>query len=121
MHKYRVPIPRGQVAFNADEAFNVARSFGSEYAKTRQFVVKAQVKAEGRRVGFFRENAFHGGIHTAKSITEVREIANKMLGKNYVCPGSEGEGIIVNCVYIQEQLDTQKEIYLRLTLDAKTQ
>ena len=44
MHKYRVPIPLGHVAFSAQEAFNVARSFGVDYK--RQCVVKAQIKVE---------------------------------------------------------------------------
>ncbi len=39
MHNYRIPIPLGQVAFNAKEAFVVARKFGTDYNKP--FVVKA--------------------------------------------------------------------------------
>ena len=46
MHKYRVPIPLGHVAFNAQEAFNIARSFGSDFGFEQEegggkFVVKA--------------------------------------------------------------------------------
>ena len=44
MYKYRVPIPLGHVAFNAQEAFNIARSFGSDFGTdegTGKFVVKA--------------------------------------------------------------------------------
>ena len=70
MHRYRVPIPLGHVAFNAQEAFNIARSFGSDFgAKGKsKFVVKAQVKAEGRTSGYFKENGFHGAIHTVDTI-----------------------------------------------------
>ena len=99
MHKYMVPIPRGHVAFTGQEAFNVARSFGSDYSP-RKFVVKAQVKCEGRSSGYFKENGFKGGIHTVETISEVRDTANKMLGKKYVSPYTDDEGYIVNCVYI---------------------
>ena len=71
MHRYRVPIPLGHVAFNAQEAFNIARSFGSDFGfgqGTGKFVVKAQVKAEGRTSGYFKENGFHGAIHTVDTI-----------------------------------------------------
>ena len=102
MHRYRVPMPKGQVAFNAREAFNIARSFGTDYSG--QFVVKAQVKTEGRVEGHFVENAFHGGVHSLSSISEVRDISEKMLGNRYVGPGTDAEGFIVNCVFIQEEL-----------------
>ena len=39
VHNYRVRIPLAQVAFNAKEAFAVARKFGADYK--RRFVVKA--------------------------------------------------------------------------------
>ena len=48
MHRYRVPIPLGHVAFNANEAFNIARSFGADFRSdktTGKFVVKAQVNS----------------------------------------------------------------------------
>ena len=48
---YRVGIPLGHVAYNAKEAFAVARKFGSDY--DRKFVVKAQVQATGRTRGHF--------------------------------------------------------------------
>ena len=98
MHRYRVPIPKGQVAFNSIEAFNIARTFGIDYG--RSFVVKAQVKTEGRTLGHFRENAFHGGVHTVSSMSDVQNVSEKMLGKNYVGEGTDAEGYIVNCVYI---------------------
>lgn len=120
MHRYRVPIPKGQVAFSATEAFNIARSFGSDFAP-RQFVVKAQVKTEGRIEGYFKENGYHGGVHTLSTISEVRDCSEKMLGKMYVGEGTDDEGFIVNCVYIQEKLDIETEIYLQIKLDSKTQ
>ena len=39
LNKYRVPIPRGNVAFNGKEALLVARQFGKK--KQMEYVVKA--------------------------------------------------------------------------------
>ena len=58
------------------------------------------MKTEGRVEGHFKENAFHGGVHTLSTISEVRDVSDKMLGKNYVGPGTDAEGFIVNCVFI---------------------
>ena len=44
-----------------------------------------------------------------------------MLGKKYIGDGTDEEGFIVNCVYIQEKLDIETEIYLQIKLDSKTQ
>ena len=66
LHGYRVPIPRGHVAFNGKEAYTIARKFGSEYSK--KFVVKAQVQVAGRTKGYFKENGMKGGIHVCDNI-----------------------------------------------------
>ena len=75
MHRYRVPIPLGTVAFNSTEAFNIARSFGADYSPNRKFFIKAQVKVEGRTHGYFKENGFIGGVHAVNSLNAVRETA----------------------------------------------
>ena len=99
MHRYRVPIPRGHVAFTPQEAFNVARSFGTDYSPGT-FYVKAQVKCSGRTSGYFKENGFVGGLHCVDSLTEVKDTAEQMLGKKYVSSKTEKEGVICQCVYI---------------------
>ena len=107
MHWYRIPIPRGHVAFTAQEAFNVARSFGTDYEPQR-FFVKAQVKCEGRTSGYFKENGFIGGLHSVEELSQVRDVADRMLGKKYISEKTEQGGVIVHCVYIQEQIDIQQ-------------
>ncbi len=44
-----------------------------------------------------------------------------MLGKKYVNEDTDSEGYIVNCVYIQEQLEIEQELYLHIMLDTNTQ
>jgi len=72
LHKYRVPIPIGNVAFNGKEAFLVASSFSKK--KQMEYVVKAQVLGGGRGLGHFK-NGFQGGVHIVKTQQEVQQVA----------------------------------------------
>ena len=103
VHKYMIPIPKGTVAFSAKEAFVVGRKFGPDFK--RQFVVKAQVQGFGRTKGFFRENGFKSGIHMCDTISDVRDVADKMLGKHLVLPQSNEEGLMCNSVLVMEHLE----------------
>ena len=60
--RYGVPVPRGEVAFNAAEAGEIARRLGGNVV-----VVKAQIHAGGRGKG--------GGVKLAKSPDEAEKIA----------------------------------------------
>lgn len=120
IHRYHIPIPLGTVAFTPQEAFVVGRKFGPDF--NRQFVVKAQVHGVARSKGYFRENNFRSGIHTCNSIDEVREVADKMLGKHLVLPGMQAnEGLYCNSVLVMEHLEIQKQYFLQLAYDAKEQ
>ena len=48
----------------------VARQFGPEYYENPgcQYVVKAQVQAEGRSKGIFVESGLKGGVHKAHNV-----------------------------------------------------
>ena len=115
MQKFKVPIPKGNVAFNAKEAFLVAKQFGQGY--DQGFVVKAQVLGGGRGMGYFMETGFQGGVHIVKSPEEVQAIADKMCGKTLITKQSGETGFPCNCVYIVEKIRISKEIYMSLTLD----
>jgi succinyl-CoA synthetase beta subunit len=102
--KYGVPVPRGQVAFTVDEAVEAAKNLGGDL-----WVVKAQIHAGGRGLG--------GGVKLAKSLDEVREWADKILGMTLVTHQTGPEGKVVHKVYIEEGADIQKEFYLGMLLD----
>lgn len=70
LHKYKVPIPLGNVAFNGKEAYLVAKQFGQKKADM-EYVVKAQILGGGRGLGHFKENNFKGGVHIVKTADEV--------------------------------------------------
>jgi succinyl-CoA synthetase beta subunit len=69
--RYGVPVPRGEVAFTAGEAADIARRLGGEVC-----VVKAQIHAGGRGKG--------GGVKLARSIGEVEQLTKDMLGMTLV-------------------------------------
>jgi len=102
--KYNVPTPRGKVAFTVDEAVEAARELGGDL-----WVVKAQIHAGGRGLG--------GGVKLAKSLDEVRKLADEILGMTLVTHQTGPEGKLVRKVYIEEGADIQKEYYLGMLLD----
>ncbi|MEL6820439.1 MAG: ADP-forming succinate--CoA ligase subunit beta [Calditrichota bacterium] len=104
LERYGVAVPRGIVAFSADEAEKAARELGGDI-----FVVKAQIHAGGRGKG--------GGVKLAKSPEEVRELADKMIGMNLVTHQTGPEGKTVSRVLIAEGVDIARELYLGIVLD----
>ena len=104
LQRFGVAVPRGEVAFSAEEAETVARKLGGDI-----FVVKAQIHAGGRGKG--------GGVKLAKSPQEVREIAAKMIGMNLVTHQTGSEGKEVHKVLVAEGVDIERELYLGIVLD----
>jgi succinyl-CoA synthetase beta subunit len=93
---YGIPIPRGKVAANPDEAFEIATEIDGPV------VVKAQVLAGGRGKA--------GGIKLAQTPAEARSHAETILGM-------EIKGLPVHQVLIDPAANIAKEIYLSITND----
>lgn len=104
LKKFDVAVPRGGVAFTPDEAVKVAREIGGDV-----WMVKAQIHAGGRGKG--------GGIKLARKLTEVREIASRMLGMRLVTHQTGPEGKIVKRLLIEQGVNIAKELYVGITLD----
>jgi succinyl-CoA synthetase beta subunit len=100
---FDVPVPRGEVAFTAGEAAQIARRLGSPV------VVKAQIHAGGRGKG--------GGVKLAKSPEEAERIAGQMIGMNLVTHQTGPEGREVQRVLVEEGLQIARELYLGLVID----
>jgi succinyl-CoA synthetase beta subunit len=103
LRRYRVPVPRGEPAFTADQAFEAARKLGGSV------VVKAQIHAGGRGKG--------GGVKIAKSAEEARELTARMLGMKLVTHQTGPEGRVVERLLIEETLPIDRELYLGVVLD----
>lgn len=106
--KYHLPVSKGEVASNVEEAVRIADKLG-----TQRWVVKAQVHAGGRGKA--------GGVKLVKSKDELTEAAKGMLGKNLVTYQTTAAGQPVNQVLIEETCDIQRELYLGAVIDRATQ
>lgn len=104
LKKFGVTVPRGKVAFSADEAVDAAKELGGSL-----WVVKAQIHAGGRGKA--------GGVKIAKSLEEVRQHAQAMLGSSLVTHQTGPEGKIVRRLLIEEGIPIARELYLGVVLD----
>ncbi|MCH8943774.1 MAG: ADP-forming succinate--CoA ligase subunit beta [Proteobacteria bacterium] len=99
-----IPVPRGIPADSAQAAVKAAEELGGDI-----WVVKAQVHAGGRGKA--------GGVKLARTLDEVREFADGMLGRQLVTHQSGPDGLPVNIVYVEEGSDIDRELYLSMLLD----
>src|SRR5437016_10208688 len=102
--RHGVPVPRGEVAFKAAQAGEIARRLGGSIV-----VVKAQIHAGGRGKG--------GGVKLAKSPDEAERLARDMIGMTLVTHQTGPEGRVVTRVLVEEGLQMTRELYLSLVLD----
>jgi succinyl-CoA synthetase beta subunit len=102
--RYGVPVPRGEVAFNASEVGEIARRLGGQVV-----VVKAQIHAGGRGKG--------GGVKLAKSPDEAEAIARSMIGMTLITHQTGPEGRVVSRVLVEEGLQMTRELYVSIVLD----
>jgi succinyl-CoA synthetase beta subunit len=102
--RHGVPVPRGEVAFNASEAGEIARRLGGQVV-----VVKAQIHAGGRGKG--------GGVKLAKSPDEAESLAKQMIGMTLVTHQTGPEGRVVSRVLVEEGLRMTRELYLSIVID----
>jgi succinyl-CoA synthetase beta subunit len=102
---YGVPVPRGKVAYTADEAVEAAKGMGFPV------VVKAQIHAGGRGKG--------GGIRLARSADECDQAAKAMLGMTLRTHQTGPEGRVVRRLLIEEGMDLagSRELYLAILVD----
>jgi succinyl-CoA synthetase beta subunit len=101
--QFNVPVPRGEVAYTAEEAEAAAKHIGGSV------VVKAQIHAGGRGKG--------GGVKVAKNSAEAAEFARQMIGMRLVTRQTGPEGRIVQRLLVEETLPIERELYLGIVLD----
>jgi succinyl-CoA synthetase beta subunit len=114
--KYGVAVPRGGVAYTVKEAEEAAQELGGPV-----WVVKSQIHAGGRGAGRFAGNEDgKGGVRVVKSVAEVRENANEMLGAVLVTKQTGAQGKEVKRLFIEEGCDIARELYLGMLVDRAT-
>ncbi len=108
LRKYGVVTPRGFHCVSVDGAVKAAEELGGKV-----WVVKAQIHAGGRGKG--------GGVKLARSLDEVRQYANDILGMQLVTHQTGPEGQKVRNLLIEEGADIKKEYYVAALTDRATQ
>jgi succinyl-CoA synthetase beta subunit len=116
LNSFGVRIQNGIVASTPEEAVEAAKKL-NETTGTSWWVVKAQIHAGGRGKG--------GGVKLAKSLDEVKSIADEILGMQLVTPQTSAEGKTVHQVLIAEDVyypgeSETSEFYMSVLLNRAT-
>ncbi|QLQ24348.1 MAG: ADP-forming succinate--CoA ligase subunit beta [Dechloromonas sp.] len=108
LKKFGVSVPRGIHCTTVDDAVKAAETLGGSV-----WVVKAQIHAGGRGKG--------GGVKVAKSLEQVREYANQILGMQLITHQTGAEGQKVRNLLVEEGADIRHEYYCAALTDRATQ
>jgi succinyl-CoA synthetase beta subunit len=108
LRKFGVTVPRGIPCMSVEEAVKAAEELGGPV-----WVVKAQIHAGGRGKG--------GGVKVAKSIEQVKEYSEQIMGMQLITHQTSPEGQKVRRLMIEEGADIKQELYVSLVTDRVTQ
>jgi len=108
---FGVEVPKNYPAFSVAEAVEMANKLPGT-----DVVVKSQVLAGGRGLGYFKENNFQGGVQIVGK-EKVAEIAEKMLGKTLITKQTGKEGKPNNTLMVAEKVSIVSEKYLSIMMN----
>ena len=108
LRQFGVTVPRGIPCMSVEEAIKAAETLGGPV-----WVVKAQIHAGGRGKG--------GGVKVAKSMEQVKQYAEQIMGMQLKTIQTGPEGQLVRRLLIEEGADIQKELYVSLVTDRISQ
>ncbi len=105
---FGVGIPRGGVAYSPEQAVYRASEIGGN-----RWAVKAQIHSGARGKA--------GGVKICSTEDEVRQAAKGLLGKRLVTHQTGPEGRVVHRLYIEQAVPIERELYIGLVLDRKSE
>jgi succinyl-CoA synthetase beta subunit len=108
LRQFGVTVPRGIPCMSVEEAVKAAETLGGPV-----WVVKAQIHAGGRGKG--------GGVKVAKSLEQVKEYADQIMGMQLVTHQTGPEGQKVRRLLVEEGADIKKELYVSMVTDRISQ
>ena len=108
LRKFGVTVPRGIPCMSVEEAVKAAETLGGPV-----WVVKAQIHAGGRGKG--------GGVKVAKSLEQVKQFAEQIMGMQLVTHQTGPEGQKVRRLLIEEGADIKQELYVSMVTDRVSQ
>jgi malate-CoA ligase subunit beta len=106
--KFGIAVPHGGIADSPDQAVYRANEIGGS-----RWVVKAQIHSGARGKA--------GGVRLCKDEHQVRAAAKAMLGERLVTYQTGPQGRVVHRVYIEAATSIERELYLALILDRKSE
>ncbi|MBV1932417.1 MAG: ADP-forming succinate--CoA ligase subunit beta [Porticoccaceae bacterium] len=105
--QYGLPVSEGIAAATVDEAVAAADKIGGQ-----RWVIKAQVHAGGRGKA--------GGVKLVDNKEDIREFAEKWLGKRLVTYQTDADGQPVSRILVETCTDIAQELYLGAVVDRAT-
>ena len=115
--QYGVAVPPGDVCDTAESARAIAEKLFAQGAAL--VAVKSQIHAGGRGKGTFT-NGYQGGVKLCKTVADVHEKAQAMLGRVLVTKQTGPDGRLVRKLLIAAAPEIKKEFYLAVLLDRAT-
>ncbi len=106
--EYKLPVSKGIACKSADETVQAVKTLKGDV-----WAAKCQVHAGGRGKA--------GGVKLVRNETEVREFADKWLGKRLVTFQTDADGQPVNIIYVEETANIERELYLGAVIDRSSQ
>jgi len=113
LKQYGVAVPKGIVAHTPDEAIAAAKEIQAKTGSDK-WAVKAQIHAGGRGKG--------GGVKIAKSLDEVKQYSEQIIGMMLVTPQTSKEGKKVKKVLVEQNIfypgkSEPQEFYMSVLLN----
>ena len=106
--KNGIPVLDGIACFSVKEAVEASIKLGGNI-----WAVKAQIHAGGRGKG--------GGVKIAKSLDDVKDYAEEILGMKLITHQTDKSGQVVRRLFIEQGASIQKEFYVGMLVDRSSQ
>ena len=106
--KNGIPVLDGIACFSVKEAVEASIKLGGDL-----WAVKAQIHAGGRGKG--------GGVKIAKSLNDVENYAQEILGMKLITHQTDKNGQVVRRLFIEQGASIQKEFYVGMLVDRSSQ
>lgn len=104
LSQFGIPTPRGTAVTTPATARQAAQDLGGE-----AWMVKAQAHTGGRGKA--------GGVLLAKSLDQVAQEAQRLIGSKLVTHQSGPQGLPVNTLLIEEPTNIARELYISMLVD----
>ncbi|NQY11507.1 MAG: ADP-forming succinate--CoA ligase subunit beta [Flavobacteriales bacterium] len=116
LKSFGVAVPESIVADTPEKALEAAKSL-QESTGSESWAIKAQIHAGGRGKG--------GGVKIAKSLEEVTQFANDILGMQLVTPQTDAKGKLVQLILVEQSIyypgpSEIQEFYVSVLLNRET-